>query len=118
MHIADGPVIDAGNGVTVTTAVVVYTSTEYVITAVPAETPVTTPVVRLIPATPGAPDIHVPPGLASVSAVVLPWQTVFMPPMGAICAKTILLKNITAKNSNSLFIKILSGKYKNSIQIY
>jgi hypothetical protein len=41
-----------------------------------------------------------------------------MPPIGSICAKIVLLKNITAKNSNSLFIKNLSGRYKNPIQIY
>ena len=47
--------------------------------AMPETTPVPTPIVAI----PGEPELHVPPPAASVSVVVLPWQTFSMPEIGA-----------------------------------
>jgi len=64
-HTVVGPVIAAGDGITVT---VVYASqpTEYVIVAVPAAPGVTTPELEPIDATPGLPLVQIPPGVPSV----------------------------------------------------
>jgi hypothetical protein len=56
----------------------------YCINDVPAATPVTTPVPGVIVAMPVFPLLHVPPGVASLSVVVLPTQTVATPVIGAI----------------------------------
>ena len=56
--------------------------TLYVIVADPAATPVTTPV-ALIVAIAVDELLHTPPLVASVRVVVLPTQTVFVPPMAA-----------------------------------
>lgn len=56
----------------------------YVISAVPALTPLITPVVRAADAMEGAVLLQVPPGAALVSSVALPWHMVGVPPIGDI----------------------------------
>ncbi len=74
------PPMPAGNGLTVTTAVVKQPApSEYVIVAMPAATPVTIPVPEPTPAIPGTPESQVPPGVASVSKVVEPKHTLRLP---------------------------------------
>jgi len=74
------PIIGPGLGLTVT----VYTSKHpvesiYVITAVPAATPVTTPVEDPTVATPGEPELQTPPDGLPVKAIVDPTHTLFGP---------------------------------------
>jgi hypothetical protein len=72
----------SGSGLTVTicvaTAVPQLFVTVYDIVAVPADTPVTTPLVLTV-AIPEAPVLHVPPLTELLNVVVLPAQTVAMP---------------------------------------
>lgn len=73
------PVIGAV-GFTVTVVVAVQPAAViYTIEVVPADTPVTIPDDMPIVATPASPELHVPPAGASLSAVILPWQTVVFP---------------------------------------
>ena len=51
---------------------------------VPAETPVTTPVVGLTVATASVALVHVPPEVVLLNVVVFPTQTVFVP--DTVCA--------------------------------
>src|SRR5690349_3272524 len=75
-----GPVIGAGNGSTVTSAVVKHpVGSVYVIVAVPAATPVDSPVELMV--TPDEPD-QVPPGGLHVSIVLKPSQTNGFPLIG------------------------------------
>ena len=78
------PVMDAGFELTVTIAVAVQpVPVEYVMVAVPPETPVTTPVEEPTVATPIEPELHVPPLVPSVRRVVEPIHTDESPPIGA-----------------------------------
>jgi len=79
-HITNVPLIAAGAGFTVTTAEAVQLPAVVVnvMSAVPAETPVTTPVPETTVATPVAPLLQVP-AMALVSVVVAPTQTVRVP---------------------------------------
>ena len=78
------PVIVAGNGFTVTTALVaqpVPLSVNVMVAVaglvLPVTTPVTSPVVAPTVAIPVAPEVHVPP--ASVNPVVAPWHMARVP---------------------------------------
>ena len=74
------PVIAAGNGLTVTAVVLIQpVASIYVIVAVPAVTPVTTPVDALIAAIVPLLLLHTPDGVASLSAVVRPAHTLVTP---------------------------------------
>ena len=44
--------------------------------------PVTIPVLPIV-ATDGVPELHVPPGVASVNVIVEPWHTEDSPPIAA-----------------------------------
>ena len=83
------PVIAAGNGLTV----MIREETQpngniYVIAAVPAAKPVTTPP-ALIDATSGAPELQLPPGVKLDMGTVLPTHTVAAPTMVAGSAVTV-----------------------------
>lgn len=83
-HTLVGPPIAAGCGLTVTIAVVAHVvGDEYDMVAVPAETPVTTPVEEPTVATPVLPLLHVPNNVASSSVVVELTHTVIVPVMAA-----------------------------------
>lgn len=74
------PVISAGNVVTVTTAVATQPDPmEYVMTAVPAARPLTSPDAEPIVATPGEAEVHMPPLTGSVSVVTLPAHRLSVP---------------------------------------
>lgn len=71
-HKADGPLIAAGNGFTVTVVFLKHPpGAVYVTIAVPAETPVTTPV-DVPTVTVEAAVLHDPPAVTSASVIVLP----------------------------------------------
>jgi hypothetical protein len=74
----DGPVIIAGEALTVTTEVVRHVPIAYVITVVPADTPETTPPVPIV-ATAVLLLLHEPPNTASLSVIVVPSQTAWGP---------------------------------------
>jgi hypothetical protein len=58
----------------------------YVITVVPVDTVVTTPLLMLIVATSSLEDVHVPPGVVLVNVVLEPRHTAVVPPIAdAIC---------------------------------
>lgn len=76
--VAERPEI-VGNGLIVTVVVAEMPETVYVITAVPAVRPVTTPVPEPTVATAVLLLLHVPPMLALLSVVVLPIQAVAVP---------------------------------------
>ena len=81
-HTVRVPVMDAGSGFTVTTAVIIQpvAVNVYVIVAVPdAPVPVTRPVDEPTLAVPGALLLHTPPGVASLNEVVKPEQTASVP---------------------------------------
>jgi len=83
-HTEATPSIDDGNGLTVTTAVVWQpVGNTKMIVEVPADSPVTTPVVPPISAMPVALLLHVPGALASVSGVVAPAHTSSVPVISA-----------------------------------
>ena len=75
------------NGLTVTTTLVLKVPqmlvTIYDMITVPDETPVTIPVDEPTVAIPVAPELHTPPLVASVSALVAPTQTVAVPVIDA-----------------------------------
>jgi hypothetical protein len=74
-HTADKPEIAAGNAFTVTVAVAALPQPVlYVITAVPAATLVTTPVVEPTVATLPLPLVHVPYDIALPRVVADPWH--------------------------------------------
>ena len=73
------PLIDVGNGLTVTIWVTVPQEVIYEITEVPELTPVTTPLVLLTVAIPVSPELHVPPVTASLNPVVEPTHTLPVP---------------------------------------
>ena len=76
------PVIAGGNGLTVTVSVLVQPPAPvYIIAAVPAPTPVTSPEDVTV-ATPLAPLLQVPPGVALVNAVVPPTHITAVPVTG------------------------------------
>jgi hypothetical protein len=77
------PDIEPATGVeaTVTTTVLLAPDKTYEITAVPDETPETTPVEGLTVATDGLPLDHVPPTTAQLKVVALPGQTLKAPVM-------------------------------------
>jgi hypothetical protein len=78
-HTASVPVILPGNGLTVTTEVVEHPAGDvYVINAVPAFTPVTTPPVPTV-AIVKLPLLHVPPAGAELKDVVAPSHTAKVP---------------------------------------
>jgi hypothetical protein len=86
IHVRGNPVIEAGNGFTVTTIVVRQpVGNVNVIRAVPAETPVTTPVTASIAAIAGLALLHVPgpPGEALLSVVIDPTHTTGVPSIGS-----------------------------------
>lgn len=62
--------------------------------AVPAATPVTTPLLETV-AIPVAELLHTPEGVASVNAVVLPTHTVLVPPIDAGVAGSELTVTVT-----------------------
>ena len=71
-----------GEGLTVITVLMEQPApTVYIMLAVPAVTPVTTPVVGFTVATPAEPLAQVPPVVASVSVMVWYWQTTVGPAM-------------------------------------
>ena len=83
VQVLNVPVIGAGKGYTVTTAVVRFSGfIWYVITAVPAAIPETSPVVRFTAATSMAEEVHVPPGVASLRIVCRPSHTARVPVIG------------------------------------
>jgi hypothetical protein len=78
------PDIDAGLAFTVTGMVALQPVPvmEYFIVATPAVTPVTMPLDEPTVAAPDS-ELHVPPGVVSVSVVVAPWHTTGVPPTAA-----------------------------------
>ena len=83
-HTVVGPPIAPAAVLTVTTAVVIQPPDDvYVIVAVPGagveDTPITTPVVDPTDAIAALLLLHVPPGVAELSVVVLPWHIVSTP---------------------------------------
>lgn len=79
-HTLSVPLMAAGKGFTVTTVVVMQpVANVYVITAVPAAMPVTTPVDGATVATSRLPLLHVPPGMVLLSVVVAPSHTLATP---------------------------------------
>jgi hypothetical protein len=83
------PVMVAGVRFTVTVADEEQPPTVYDILAVPAVTPVTTPVEEPTLATDGAPLLHVPPVVAQLTVRVVPVQIVPAPVTAAGCAFTV-----------------------------
>jgi hypothetical protein len=81
-HTTDEPVIvpALGSGLTVTTAVTLIPLTVYEITAVPPDTPLTTPVLPAV-ATVVLPLLQLPPLAALLRLVLLPTHTVSVPVM-------------------------------------
>ncbi len=84
IHVVSVPPIAAGSAFTVTTVVAVPAQpnplvTVYVITVVPADTPVTTPVAPTV-ATPALLLLHVPPVVA-LARVVVPFEHIVVPPV-------------------------------------
>jgi len=78
------PDIGLGVGLTVTDAVVKQPAGKvYVIVAVPAAAPVTTPVPEITDATAELLLLHEPPPVASVNVVVDPTHTASVPPIDA-----------------------------------
>lgn len=83
-HTAGGPAIGNGSGLTVIVAEVAQpVPTEYEMVTVPAATPVSTPDAEPMVAMPVAPDVHVPPGVALLSEIVLPIHAPGPPVIGA-----------------------------------
>jgi hypothetical protein len=85
-----GPPIAAGNGFTVTVAVVLHPPAVYIMTAVPAATPFTVPV-EVTVAVPVAPLPHVPPVVVEESVVVPVAQRPIVPVMADGDACTVIL---------------------------
>jgi hypothetical protein len=73
----------------VTVTVATDAPTVYVIVAVPSETPTRTPVDEPIAATAVLLLVHTPPGVASLSVVVVPAQIVVVPVIGDATALTV-----------------------------
>lgn len=89
-HTAKLPVIGPGAAFTVTTFVTGDPhQIPYDIVVVPAETPVTTPVVASIVAIEGSALVHVPVLVVFVSVVVAPSHTVAVPPIAATVPTTV-----------------------------
>ncbi len=93
-HTVVGPVIGAGMAATLTTVVVIQPPEEvYVMVAVPGAGVADTPVIRPLPLTMEAIALllllHVPPGVAELRVVEIPWQTVVMPVMFAGMGNTV-----------------------------
>ena len=83
-HTYVAPVIDAGNGLMVIVTVLIQPVFKvYVITVVPADTPVTIPVADPTLPMPGYPELQVPPVVASLRLMVSPTQTFVGPVMVA-----------------------------------
>ncbi|WP_345078726.1 hypothetical protein [Nemorincola caseinilytica] len=82
IHTDRVPVIVAGAAITVTIAVLMQPNLLYVILAVPAPTPVATPVDALIVATPVLLLLHVPPEGVQERELVLPSQKDIVPVIG------------------------------------
>jgi hypothetical protein len=79
-HTLGVPVMAAGKGLTVTINSTLHpVPSVYVIAAVPADTPVTTPEVLLTVAIAVAPLLHVPPDMELASVVVSPIHTLAEP---------------------------------------
>jgi hypothetical protein len=83
-HTPPNPEIPDGNALTVTCAVIaqVVGNVNVIVVKPKPDTPVTTPVEPTV-ATPGLLLTHVPEPDASVKLVVLPWQTLSVPPIGS-----------------------------------
>lgn len=77
-HIGVLPVLGPGNGLTLTTVVTIPHGLEKLISAVPAERPVTIPVTGVMLATAGA-VLDQKPGAALVSVMLLPTQSGALP---------------------------------------
>ena len=73
------PALIVGNPFTVTTVITLPPERLYEMFAVPAATPVTTPVAEFTVAIPVLPLLHVPPLVALLNVVVLPTHTVAVP---------------------------------------
>ena len=85
-----GVITEVGADITVTTVVVLQpVGSVYVIPAVPAAIPLSTPVPATMGATAVAPLLHVPPDVVLVRDTVVARQTVVGPPMGAGSAFTV-----------------------------
>ena len=83
LHTADGPVITAGNGFTVIFSLRVQPlGCVYIISGLPAATPVTTPVLELTVARELLEDVHVPLSTASDKVMVNPGHTLPGPVTG------------------------------------
>jgi len=93
-HTVDGPLIGAGVGFTVIILVAAQPPTVYNIVAVPAPTPVTTPVpeVPVTVATEVAELVHDPPAVASLRVMVEPMQTDDGPEIAAGAALTVIVR--------------------------
>jgi hypothetical protein len=83
-----GPRVTVGVAFTVTIAVTVLPEAVYEMTAVPAAMPFTVPLNDPTVAMPVLALFHVPPVVASVSTVTAPTQTVLVPVIGPVWAKT------------------------------
>lgn len=80
VHTEPGPVIGAGDTFTVTAAVVKHpVGSEYDMTAVPGEIPVTMPVLKPIISIVGLLLLHIPPAVISLSVVDAPGHIVVLP---------------------------------------
>lgn len=76
------------------------------IVQVPVATPVTSPD-ELMVATAGLPELHIPPGVASLNVAVQPTQVVVLPTMGEM-AKEAMLKNTHSKVSVVSFLIVFT----------
>ena len=92
IHTLPGTLIVAGNGLTVTTAVVVQLVdvAVKVMMEVPGVTPVTKPDPVITVATAGVPLLQVPPPASPLSEVVKPWHTLNVPVMAVGNALTVI----------------------------
>lgn len=94
MHTCVTPVIAVGTVFTVTVAVALQPAAiVYVIPAVPAVMPLTTPVVDPTLAMVVAPLVHVPPVVMLLSVVVCPAHKVILPVIAAGIALTLIVLN-------------------------
>lgn len=93
LHTAVAPAIAAGLLFTTTDDTVRHdVGSVYVMFVLPALTPVTTPLVGLIVATPGVLLVQIPPGVLLPSAVVIPTHTFRLPVAGFGSAFTVTVE--------------------------
>ena len=83
-HKVSEPAIADGAGLTVTVSVLEQVAVVYVIVAVPAARPLTTPLVPTVTEPVPSVLLHVPPSDPSLRFVVEPWQILGLPVIGDI----------------------------------